>query len=583
MLTCIRFITLVLTLVVSGNLYGVDKIDDIRVVIDVSGSMKKTDPANLRVVAMKLLNGIIPSGAKAGVWTFGKYVNMTVKWGTVDNKWRKLADIGAEEIHSNAALTNIESALARSTKGWDKPDPGTRRSLILLTDGKVDVSKDDAKNAKSRQNILDKSVQRLQQSRVNIQAIALSKNADVVLLKRLALETSGSFEIAEKAEDLQRIFFKMFERATEPDTISLNGNQFKIDSSIKKLTLLIFRKSGSPTTRVYPPEGTSFSEKRPGNAIWRSDDAYDLITIKNPQQGLWHIEADVDPDNRLMVVTGLKLEVADIPPYITPVQPININAALFNKGSQIKKNSFLRFVDFELIHTSAEGIETKTPLTHSKEREKKGQYQHGFVNGLEEGKHSILVTVDSRTFNRSKRIDIDVQWPAKVSIQPTESPGIYDLSIQAREEYLKPESLKPTVSLQSPDALNNPLELVATDNIWRARIDTNQDGLYQARISIEAQTQAGDIMTLDLGNFSMIGVYKAAAKTEMSDQAEAMDKQAKTTKESEVGVEDDEDDGPDWVATSIIIGVANLALILIAVGVYFLIRRKSASAAFSVE
>ena len=146
MLNSIRLIAFLLTLLVSANLYGVDKKDDIRIVIDVSGSMKKTDPANLRVAAMKLLNGLIPSGAKAGVWTFGKYVNMTVKWGSVDNNWRKLADIGAEEIHSNAALTNIESALSRSAKGWNKTDPDTRRNLILLTDGQVDISKDQAKN-----------------------------------------------------------------------------------------------------------------------------------------------------------------------------------------------------------------------------------------------------------------------------------------------------------------------------------------------------------------------------------------------------------------------------------------------------
>ena len=39
---------------------------DFRIVIDVSGSMKQTDPKNLRVPALKLLNGLIPSGSRAG-------------------------------------------------------------------------------------------------------------------------------------------------------------------------------------------------------------------------------------------------------------------------------------------------------------------------------------------------------------------------------------------------------------------------------------------------------------------------------------------------------------------------------------
>ncbi len=117
---------------------------DFRVVIDVSGSMKETDPQNLRVPALKLINGLIPSGSRAGVWTFGKYVDMAVKWGKVNDSWRSQADLGAEKIHSNALLTNIESALARARVGWDRADGKTRRILLLLTDGKVDVSRDPA-------------------------------------------------------------------------------------------------------------------------------------------------------------------------------------------------------------------------------------------------------------------------------------------------------------------------------------------------------------------------------------------------------------------------------------------------------
>ena len=45
---------------------------DVRVLIDISGSMKKNDPNNLRIPAVNLLTEIIPDGARAGVWTFGQ-------------------------------------------------------------------------------------------------------------------------------------------------------------------------------------------------------------------------------------------------------------------------------------------------------------------------------------------------------------------------------------------------------------------------------------------------------------------------------------------------------------------------------
>ncbi|NNE62656.1 MAG: VWA domain-containing protein, partial [Gammaproteobacteria bacterium] len=481
---------------------------DIRVLIDVSGSMKKTDPSNLRVPAMKLLNGLIPKGSHAGIWTFGRYVNMTVKWGKVDAGWRKLADLGAEEIHSNALFTNIEGALDRATKGWDKPDPSTQRNLILLTDGRVDISKHTEKNAKSRQAIFDKSITRLKNAGAGIQAVALSDDADEVLLRRLALETGGSFEVARTAGDLQKIFFKMFERAIQPDTVSIKDNQFKVDSSIKEMTLLIFRKPGSKSTRLFGPDGGRYSARKQGNSKWRSDEGYDLITIQNPARGLWSIDADIDPDNRLMVVTDLGLELAEQDVNVLPEREINIAAALYNKGKHISKNSFLRFVEFSIKHTDSNGVETENKLEHSKERKRKGEYLFEFSEGLEEGLHSIVVTADSRTFSRSKRIDLNVQWPVEVLIKPAEAAGNYELSIRAREEYIKSGSLKATVEIEGPDGKRYPLNLNNEELSWVAPVETVLDGIYKAHVAIEAVDQAGVPVSFDLGAFSMVGVYK---------------------------------------------------------------------------
>ncbi len=48
---------------------------DVRVVIDVSGSMKQNDPQNLRAPGLRLLSGLLPPESAAGVWTFasGQY------------------------------------------------------------------------------------------------------------------------------------------------------------------------------------------------------------------------------------------------------------------------------------------------------------------------------------------------------------------------------------------------------------------------------------------------------------------------------------------------------------------------------
>ena len=538
---------------------------DFRVLIDVSGSMKKTDPQNLRVPALKLINGLIPSGSRAGVWTFGKYVDMAVKWGKVDARWRKQADLGAGKIHSNALLTNIESALKRASVGWDKPDAGSRRILLLLTDGKVDVSKDPAKNAKSRANVLGASLAALKKAGAEVHSIALSDGTDEVLLRQLALETGGSFMVAKNATELQKGFFRMFERASEPDTVALRGKEFPIDASIREMTLLIFRGADSQPTILIPPDSPAISAQKPRGSRWRSDQGYDLITVEDPEAGLWRIDAEMDPDNRLMVVTDLKLEVEGLPAYATPADALEVAAELFNKGKKIRKNSFLRFVEFELRHSDADGNEKSFAMTHTEVREDKGRYLYPLEQKLAEGMHSFVVSADSRTFNRSKRFDLQVQWPVEVVVAPETEAGVYELRLRAREEYLKPDGLVADVTLEAPDGSREPIELELMGGWLRSRIETSQQGVYRAQVKVSAQNHATEIHDIDLGSFSMLGVYRAPAVETAPAAAEAASAESA---EAETG------SGIDWRLVGIVVVAVNLLLMLLILVGWLVYRRR---------
>jgi len=540
---------------------------DFRIVIDVSGSMKQTDPKNLRVPALKLVNGLIPSGSRAGVWTFGKYVDMTVKWGKVDDSWRKRADLGADQIHSNALLTNIESALKRARVGWDKADSKRKRILLLLTDGKVDVSKDPAKNEISRNKVLGESLAALKKAGAEVHSIALSDGTDEVLLKQLALETGGSFAIAKTAGELQKVFYRMFERASKPDTVALTGKTFPVDASIREMTLLIFRQADSQPTILIPPDSPAISAQKPRGSRWRSDQGYDLITVKNPQAGSWRIDAEMDPDNRLMVVTDLKLEVEGVPAYSSPRDVHNLSAELFNRDKKIKKNSFLRFVDFELTHIDVDGNEKKYPLTHSSQRQDKGQYLYQLEQILAEGEHSFIVSADSRTFNRSKRFDMQVQWPVEVKIEPQQQAGVYLLKLRAREEYLKADGMDANVDIEAPDGSRDSLELLDSAGWLQARVETSQAGLYRAHVRVSAQNHATEIHDIDLGSFSMLGIYRQPAASEAA-AAAAEDAQTPSAPESS------QEEGTDWRLVGIVVVAVNLLLMLLLLVGWLILRRK---------
>ncbi len=564
-----------LAILFPGHVMAAAAVYDFRVVIDVSGSMKKTDPQNLRVPALKLINGLIPSGSRAGVWIFGKYVDMAVKWGEVNDRWRQQADLGADKIHSNALLTNIESALARARVGWDKPDPGRKRILLLLTDGKVDVSKDPAKNEKSRNQVLTTSLQALKKAGAEVHSIALSDATDEVLLKQLALETGGSFAIARTASELQKVFYRMFERASKPDTVALRGKEFPIDASIREMTLLVFRKADSQPTILIPPDSPAISAQKPRGSRWRSDQGYDLITVKNPEAGTWRIDAEMDPDNRLMVVTDLKLAVEGLPAYGSPRDMHSVAAELFNRDKKIRKNSFLRFVDFELTHIDVDGNEKKYPLVHTSKREDKGQYIYSLDQKLAEGAHSFIVSADSRTFNRSKRFDMQVLWPVEVRIEPQTQAGVYELKLRAREEYLKPDGMVANVDIEAPDGARDSLGLEYSLGWHRARVETSQAGLYRAHITVSAQNHATEIYDIDLGSFSMLGVYREppTAQTDVTGAgpASATNEKAAT------------DRGTDWRMVGIVVVAVNVFLMLLLLGGWLIMRRRNATDALLLE
>ncbi len=497
--------------------------DDIRILIDVSGSMVKTDPQNLRKPALRMLTGLIPRGSKAGVWTFGRYVNEEVRWGRVDDAWRRRADAGAARIHSRGLYTNIEGAIKRALKGWNKPDPGTRRTLVLLTDGKVDISKQAEKNAASRERVMLEQADRLEQLGIKVYAIALSRNADEVLLKRLALKTGGAFEVAQSADALQRVFLRMFERATAPDTVELQDNRFKIDASVKEMTLLIFRKGDRPT-RLFDPAGKAHSERTPGKGVrWRRDQGYDLITVSRPVAGQWRLEADTDPDNRVMVVTDLKLRVSELPAFLLPSSNIDLQVELYNKGKRISKNSFLKFVDFSLQHRLGDNSE-ELPLRRKKSRDirDKGIYLARLEAPLEEGAHELVVSADARTFSRSRRMRIEVAWPLQVDIEKTGRPGRYKLWIKPRAEMIDPDSLQLEASLETPDGHRQSLDLEPMNDQWLGRIDADQaDGMHRLWIRLRGQDLEGTAVDLELEPYPLIGVRQEPEMAETAAPAEA--------------------------------------------------------------
>jgi hypothetical protein len=390
-----------------------EPVNDLRVIVDISGSMKKNDPHNLRAPALRLLIGLLPNGSQAGIWTFGQYVNMQVKHTQVDDAWKKEARNESNNIHNRGLFTNIEQALRRATYGWDQADANYNRHLILLTDGMVDISREEKNNSASRDRIISQLLPGLKKSGVKIHTIALSEQADHNLLKNLSLTTSGWYEKVTSVDSLQKTFLRIFEKSSPVETVPIRGNRFQIDDNISDMTVLLFHGARDAPVRITTPQGDQWDHDRhPPQTTWYRDASYTMITMNKPSPGDWSIEANMDPDNRVIVATNVRLKTSKLPSAMLQTDTSNLHTYLMADNKILNDRDLLGLMSFNL-HMDANGKRIASAAMHDDgnrpdEKAQDGIYSTVLAQAGKTGFMNITISAEGKTFSREYRQAIKV-------------------------------------------------------------------------------------------------------------------------------------------------------------------------------
>ena len=560
---------------------------DVRILIDVSGSMKKNDPKNLRRPALRLLVGLLPPSTRAGVWTFGQYVNMQIPLGQVDQSWKMKARKSSKSIGSPGQYTNIEDALKRSTEDWEGPPLGYRRSVILLTDGMVDISKDKSRNAASRNRIMQTILPKLQARNAVIHTIALSKNADHELMRELAETTGGWYEQVENADQLQKVFLRIFEKVGKPDAVPLKDNKFTIDDSITEATVLVFHKPDAEPTEVIKPDGTKFSAGNPPtNVEWHRDQGYDMLTISNPASGEWRIRAETDPDNRVMVVTDLKMKTTDLPNRLIHGQVLPFEASFTDHGKVIRKQEFLNVIEVSSIQSDLMGEHEPRPLLDNGGDEdadaNDGQFSMSFGGeSLNTGLGELVIHAKGRTFVREKRMTYEVVPPLTLEASPDEGGQQLTLDLKADATLIDPQSLQIEAWLEesSGEQVEIPLR-AAGPGEYRTEINLMDfNGPRKISLKASANTLSGEMLTYLDAPMEVEGIGVAAPPKPVIEPEPLPDPTPEPASPPasdpapETEAEDEEEGG--WVGAAVWFGAINLLIILVGGGAFWWIRMRN--------
>ena len=466
---------------------------DVRIIIDVSGSMKQNDPQNLRAPGLRLLGGLMPGDAESGVWTFARYVNMLVPLQKADDTWRQRVQQKSSEIHSHGLFTDIEQALQKATANVKASDPAKQRSIILLSDGLVDLHQGKAISNQSRQNIIDKLLPQIKQKGFRIHTIALSEDADHELLKQLSLSTDGWYHKVDNADELERVFLHLFEQATQRDSVPLVDNRFTIDNSVNEMTILVFRENETDVTQLVQPDQKNQSHETHGSSVsWMQEKHFDLITIDKPMPGEWFIDGNIDSDNRVMVLTDLRMETIDLPNNILAGEQFDIVAKLTDHGKQVERNDFLQLVTAELSTQPLQGEPINNTMTLNNQT---ATFMANLGKLFDSGQNDIVITAKSDTFERQRRQSVNVvALPFDVTVSQLEADSrSHRLSMSADANMIDPESLQITALLSAPDGSEFPYDVLRqSENAWQLTVaDLQPETAYQLSLQIRGKTLTG--------------------------------------------------------------------------------------------
>jgi len=562
-------------------------IPDIRVIVDISGSMKKTDPNNLRRPAIRLLAGLIPAGSRAGIWNFGKEVNMTVKIGTVDDNWRELARKESKKINSVGLYTNIENAMRKVSFDWKETDPNFKRNIILLTDGHVDVSKNDKLDKASRKRILKEILPHFEKVKARIHTIALSDDVDESLLSTLSAYTDGLYKKVSSADDLQKAFLQMLEQSAELDTVPIKDNRFNVDAGINDMTLLIFNKDKAhPTTIVTPGKRTWSKNTHLEYLKWFSDDGFDLITIKKPQHGKWKIMAPVDKNNRVVVATNLKLKTNNLPGYLMLGDILKINAYLEEDGKPLADQRLLSKFKFSLKRITKDAAERKYSM--AKSEGDGSNYNVQLAPIFKEGINELIIQAKSPTAEREVRHQFKV-YAAPAEIKISKKQGVYTVKITPYDNLLRPESVK--INIELADKTKHELSRHGKD--WVLKV---AEKYHETMLSITINAIRADGKEISASFNKRLVESNASQGLKISvkehkvkkEQLQKKDKNKKTHAKDKSGnkekvAENKKEKEINWTLIIVSIVIGNLLLAIVLVGGYVYIKRRKAKLAESLN
>lgn len=298
---------------------------DVRVLVDVSGSMKQADPKAVRGPATALLAAMLPDQSMGGIWLFGSDVRPLVPYGPVNARWDALAQPIEASIGSTDRFTHMENALLTGIQAGGEIHPNACH-VILITDGIVDIQGGKNSSQASRDRILKNVLPDAVNRSCRIHTIALSSKADIPLLRQMAIQTDGLFTLLERPGDLIPVMLDALELALRSQQLPIRNQSIRIDSNVRQIRLI--KLSSDETIQMTSDEMTINKNSPIKGLDYYSGNGYQTLIWSNPIPNNYKLIQPFTSSDRILIDSDVRLSTTELPPTISSDQTLGVTANL---------------------------------------------------------------------------------------------------------------------------------------------------------------------------------------------------------------------------------------------------------------
>ena len=282
---------------------------DAVLILDASGSMLLTDPERLRDQGAQVFFESLRPEDRLSIVSFSSEAELI----------RPLTPYRPEEaqdllravsgVVSNGIYTDLYAAIAAGKAILEaEPRKGVSRAIILLSDGKMDPDPAVSTADERTFQLMEEVIPSLKAADIKIYTLYFSDFADKELLSQLASRTEGLSWFTPSADKIYESYKSLAMAVKKPQVLAYSSKGFNVDKNVEEATFYITRENPDAKISLTTPRGATYTAaSHPDSMKWFQGEAFDVITIIDPQVGPWQAQGLATRDSFATVLTNMKL------------------------------------------------------------------------------------------------------------------------------------------------------------------------------------------------------------------------------------------------------------------------------------